>query len=328
VDDAIKNDGAAALDGMMETLREAAAKHKGIRLTSGEAFGDLIRTHLVNSRGIDAEQEETRIHMEFILQSKKGERNSETYKELTRRRVQDLHIAGEVEERSRYTLDLLEGETAPNWDGPVVLRGEVLATMMTGDTLVPSVIRSLAGGDSKYAKISPWEIGQSVFRGEVTGDPLTLWANRSIPYGLLSNRFDAEGLPAQRVEIIRDNKLVTFSASQRYADYLSIPATGDFGVAEVAAGKTPLADLLTEPYIEVSMFSWFNPDPISGDFATEIRLGHLVKDGKATPFKGGQLIGNVLDALANCRWSAETGFFGTYSGPAAVRFNQLKVAST
>jgi predicted Zn-dependent protease len=145
---------------------------------------------------------------------------------------------------------------------------------------------------------------------------------------LLSSRFDAEGLPAKRIEIIKDGKLATFSTSQKYADYLSIPATGDFGAPEVPAGKTALKDLLTEPYIEVSMFSWFNPDSISGDFATEIRLGYLVKDGKATPFKGGQLIGNVLTALSDCHWSSETGFFGTYTGPVAVRFNKLKVAST
>jgi PmbA protein len=327
VDAALKKDSAASLDEMMETLRNAAAKHKGIRLTSGEAFGDIINTHLVNSRGIDAKQEETRVHMEFILQSKKGERNSETYKEITRRRVVDMDIAAAVDERARFTADLLDGAAPPSFEGPVLIRGEALATLMNGDALNPSVIRSLSSAESKYAKISSWEIGQSILRGEVKGDALNVWANRTVPYGLSSNRFDAEGIPAQRIELVRDGKLSTFYASQKYADYLKIPATGDFGVTEVPAGKTPLAGLLEEPYVEVSMFSWFNPDSISGDFATEIRLGHLVKDGKSTPFKGGQLIGNVLDALADCRWSAETGFFGVYQGPIAARFSNLKVAN-
>lgn len=327
VDIELKKDSSAALDGMMETLRNAAAKHNGIRLTSGEAFGDLISTRLVNSRGIDATQEETRIHMEFILQSRKGERNAETYKEITRRRVSDMEIAAAVDERARFTADLLNAEAPPNWEGPVVIRGEALATLMNGDTLVPSVVRSLAAADSKYAKISPWEIGQTIFRGEVKGDPLTVWANRTVPYGLGSNRFDAEGIPAQRIEIVHNGILKTFYASQKYADYLNVAATGDFGVTELPAGKTPQAALVDEPYVEISMFSWFNPDSISGDFATEIRLGHLVKDGKSTPFKGGQLIGNVLEALADCRWSAETGFYGNYVGPVAARFNNLKVAN-
>jgi hypothetical protein len=38
------------------------------------------------------------------------------------------------------------------------------------------------------------------------------------------------------------------------------------------------------------------------------------------------LVGNVLDALADAHWSAETGFYGNYQGPMAARFSQLKVA--
>jgi predicted Zn-dependent protease len=84
--------------------------------------------------------------------------------------------------------------------------------------------------------------------------------------------------------------------------------------------------LLAEPYIEIIQFSWFNPDPITGDFASEIRLGYLVENGTRKPFKGGQLIGNYMEALADVRWSAETGFFGNYLGPHTARFNDLKVS--
>jgi predicted Zn-dependent protease len=165
-----------------------------------------------------------------------------------------------------------------------------------------------------------------VFTGEVKGDPLTVWANRCIPYGTLSDRFDSEGVPAQRVELIKENKLVTFSANQRYAEYLDIPATGAFGGVELPPGRTNATDLLAEPYIEIIQFSWFNPDPITGDFASEIRLGYLVENGTRKPFKGGQLIGNYMEALADVRWSAETGFFGNYLGPHTARFNDLKVS--
>ena len=51
-----------------------------------------------------------------------------------------------------------------------------------------------------------------------------------------------------------------------------------------------------------------------------------VENGTRKPFRGGQLIGNFLDALANVCWSAETGFFGNYLGPQAARFNDLKLA--
>ena len=37
------------------------------------------------------------------------------------------------------------------------------------------------------------------------------------------------------------------------------------------------------------------------------------------------LVGNLLDALADMRWSKETGFYGNYLGPKTALFNNLKV---
>lgn len=326
VDAEVRDHPQARLDGLMDDLRRAAAAQDGVRLTSAECFGETQTTHLINSRGIDVQQEGTLVDIEFVLQAHRGERHSEMLREMTRRQVTDLNIEREVERRARYTRDLLEATSPPSWQGPVVLRDAALVNFMVGDELSSTVLRTLGSAATKYAKVSPWEIGQSVFRGEVKGDPLTLWANRAVPFGTNSNRFDEEGLRGQRIELIRNNKLVSFVASKRYAEYLKIPPTGDFGAAELPPGNTPAANLLAEPHVEVSQFSWFNPDPISGNFASEIRLGYLVKDGKATPFKGGQLIGNVLDALADVRWSSETGFFGGCLGPHTARFNNLKVA--
>ncbi|HLD92731.1 MAG TPA: metallopeptidase TldD-related protein [Anaerolineales bacterium] len=326
VDPRIANHMQHSLGEVMSELRSAASKNNGVRLTSAECFGEIQTVHLINSRGIDAQQEATQIDIEYVLQAHKGERHSEMQRALTSRRAADLNIDADVGRRARYTIDVLEATAPSKWQGPVVLRDDALANFMAGDDLYPGILKSLGSAASKYAKISPWEIGKSVFREDVKGDPLTAWANRAVPLGSESNGFDDEGLPAQRVELIRDNKLVAFVASQRYADYLHIPPTGDFGAVELPPGRTPAANLLSEPYVEISQFSWFNPDPITGNFATEIRLGYLVSNGTPKPFKGGQLIGNVLDALADVRWSAETGYFGPYLGPHTARFNDLKVA--
>ena len=322
----LQKDASTVMQEVMERIRTAAAKHANVRLTAAECFGEVRTTHLVNSRGIDAEQESTQIDMEFVLHSQKGDRESETFDAMTRRRVEDLDLEDVIEDRVRYTLDSLEAEAPVSWQGPVVLRDDALTIFMAGDNLNGSVIQTLASAASKYAGISPWEVGKPVFRGEVDGDSFTVWANRCMPFGSASDRFDAEGLPAQRVELIRENEFAAFAASQRYADYLQIPATGAFGNIELPAGKTSAAALLAEPHVEIVQFSWFNPDPITGDFATEIRFGYLVQNGKRKPFRGGQLVGNYMDALADVRWSAETGFFGTYLGPHTARFNELKIA--
>jgi predicted Zn-dependent protease len=322
----LPKDGSRVMLDVMERMRAVAAKHPDVRLTAAECFGEVYNTHLVNSRGIDVEQESTQIDAEFVLHGQKGDRESETFDAMTRRRVADLDLEAAIEDRVHYALDSLDAESPASWQGPVVLRKDALTIFMAGDDLNGSVIQTLTSAESKYAGISPWEVGKPVFRGEVKGDPLTVWANRCLPFGSASDRFDAEGLPAQRIELIRENELVAFAASQRYADYLQVPATGAFGNTELPAGKTPTSELLAEPYIEIVQFSWFNPNPVTGDFATEIRFGYLVKNGVRRPFKGGQLVGNYMDALANVRWSAETGFFGGYLGPHTARFEELKIA--
>jgi predicted Zn-dependent protease len=322
----LKKDPLGTLNSVTKDMLHAASKHREVSLTSAEGFAEVTAIQHVNSRGVDAEQETTNINIEFVLQGKQGDREVETFRELGRRRVADLNLELEVDHNARFTLDLIPAGPAPTWQGPVVLRGNILATFIAGDYLSPGVLQTLGSAASKYGKVSAWEIGQSIFKGEVTGDPLTVWANRSIPYGIASNRFDEEGLPAQRVELIRENKLVTFTASQRYADYLGLTPTGAFGSVELSPGKLETASLLSEPYVEIALFSWFNPDNITGDFATEIRLGYLVENGIRKPFKGGQLVGNYLDALADVRWSKETGLFGHYLGPTTARFNNLKIA--
>lgn len=325
VDSGLQNDPAHLTKTVMARIQDSASRNRDVYLTAAECFGEIQTTHLVNSRGIDVEQEATEINIEFVLHSQRGDDHRESFAEIGRRRAADLPVEEEIERRIRYTLDLFETADPPSWQGPVVLRGEALAIFIAGGGRFGGVLHSLGSAESKYAKASSWEIGKSIFRTEVKGDPLTVWANRCIPFGMYSSRFDDEGLPAQRLELIRNNELVAFAASQRYADYLNIPATGDFGAVEIPPGSIPAASLIEEPYVEIIQFSWFNPDRITGDFATEIRFGYLVKNGEQKPFRGGQLIGNFLDALANVRWSAETGMFGNYLGPHTARFNDLKI---
>jgi PmbA protein len=325
-DPEVAADPQGTMQALMARMRQAGNAIDGVRMTGGECFADVIRTRLLNSRGIDAQQEETMVSIEFVLRAGRDGREVESFEEMSRRRARDLNIEAAIEERARLTADLLAAGPPPNWQGPVVIRDHTLAGYLAGDDLFGGVLQFQASGESKFAKVSSWEVGKPVFRGEVKGDPFTLWGNRTLPFGTVSSRFDAEGLPASRVELIRENTLVNFSSSQKYADYLGLPATGDFGCVEVAPGKTPAADLLQESYVEVVQFSWFNPDPITGDFATEIRLGYLVENGVRKPFRGGQLIGNYMESLANVRWSQETGFFGNYLGPTVARFGELKIS--
>jgi predicted Zn-dependent protease len=320
-DSTLQADPDAALEDLFSRIKASGAQFTDVQMPAVECFGEENTIRLINSSGIDATQTLTHLDFEFVLISHQSERDVETFTNFTQRRIADMDIEAEIARRIQHTRDLLTATTAPNYQGAVTMRGRTLE-----EFLIAGVIHNLSSGASKFSKGTPWEIGKTVFRGDCTGDPLNVWANRQLAYGTHSNRFDEEGIPAQRVALIQDSKLVTFTASQRYADYLNIPATGAFGNLELAAGSTSADDLIAEPHIEVVSFSWFNPDPVTGDFASEIRLGYVVNGSQRIPFRGGMLVGNVLDALADVRWSAETAFYGSYQGPTTARFANLTVA--
>lgn len=320
-DPALQANPAQMAEELMIRLHAAAARHPRARLTSGECFAEEEITAIRNSRGVEAEQTATRIDLEWVVQARQDGKEVESYTELTRRRAADFDLEGEVRRQAEYVIDLLTAVPPPDFEGPVVLRGETLRVFFDA-----AVLQTLASASSKYRKFTEWELGRTIFKSEAQGDPLTIWATRTLPYGSQSDRFDEEGLPAQRVELIRRGVLRHFAASQRYSDYLHLPATGAFGNIEVPAGRTPAARLVGGPHVEVVSFSWFDPDPISGEFASEIRQAYLVENGQRQAFRGGLLVGNYLEALANARWSAETGFYGSYAGPQLVRFAKLRVA--
>ena len=320
VDKSLDADPASSAGGTLSTLKEVASDNAQVRLTAGESFAEKETVHLVSSSGIDEIQESTKLDMEWVFMAGEGEQEVEAFAQMNRRRAEDLHLEMEAGRRVQQAADLLLAGPPPSHKGPVIFRGETLATALNS-----GVLQTLSAASMKYTGETQWEIGKPIFREEVKGDPLNVWANRRLAYGVGSNRFDAEGIPAQRVELIRDNVLVSFWASQRFAEYLNIPATGRFGDIELTPGSTPAQELLSIPHVEIVEFSWFNPDTITGDFSCEIRLGYVVDGEKRTPFKGGMLVGNLLDALANVRWSSEVGFYGNYMGPTTAFFNELVV---
>lgn len=322
--DYLKNP-ACEIEGVLNTLKETTASYPHVRLTAAECFGEEKTTHLVSSKGLDVIQKATDIYLQWVYLGGSGDDEVETFVEIFRRRISDLDLKEEAAQRSQYTSDLLVAEGPQPYTGPIYVQGSTLAVMLAGEILSGSLIQTLSSAALKYSGETPWEIGKSIFREEVKGDDFNLWANRQLPYGIPSSEFDKEGTPAQRIKLVENNNLAAFIADQRYADYLNMQPSGDFGSMEIPAGNISQADLRTGSYIEIAEYSWFNPNPVTGDFACEIRLGYIVEDGKRKPFKGGMLVGNLLDAMADMRWSKETGFYGNYLGPKAALFNNLKV---
>lgn len=96
----------------------------------------------------------------------------------------------------------------------------------------------------------------------------------------------------------------------------------------VPAGATPEVDLLHDGVtLQVVSFSWFNPDPITADFATEIRLAYERRRGRERPVRGGAVQGNLFEAFRRATFAREVEWIGSHRGPRSIRCEGLAVGA-
>ena len=314
---------------LADHLLALVAEEPNISLASAEFFVDWREETLYNSRGIEATQEDSSLLLDFVLLARdpRSGREMEAHIESRWRARQNLDLPELVRRQAQYARDTLEAGEPRTGRFPVIVSGQALRDLLVGMSMSPLAVR--ASAQYKYQQLSPWEIGQSIFDdGAAVGDPLTVYGNAVLPWGLKSAAFDREGLPGRRLQIIENGVLRSFWASQRYADYLRLPPTGQFGNLEILPGSLPVAEMWAGGGIlyHIVAFSSMAPDPITGHFVGEIRLGYEREGNLLRPIKGGSLSGNLFADLAPARLSQETVFLGDYLGPEAVRYPTLTIS--
>lgn len=322
-------DAVSAARDAVDLIHAQTQKAPDIRLSAAELFLSIVDEEITNSRGLHAEGRSTSVLLELVLLARGDEDEAEFFRHAEARRVEDLRLADVISDGTRHVRDANRARIPASRVGAVVVSDMALDALLSpGVVGLTGAILTQAGAASAYSGLSRWEIGEPVFLGrEPTGDPLTVRANARRPFGVLAYEFDEDGLPAQDLVVIEDGILRARPATQRYAHYLDLPATGRPGVPEIAAGPTSFDDLLVGdgPVLHVVAFSSPNVEALTGNFGMEIRVGYEIGPDGVVPLKGGSVTGNLFEALAAARFSAETGQDAGYAGPRAVRFEALQV---
>jgi PmbA protein len=322
VDPLLASDPETALQDALARVRSAVSSWGNVRLSSAELFTTTSLRSFQNSRGLTATDRGTQVFLDFVLIAEDEGREAEFHAELTRRKVSDLMIESAVDSYAAYARHLLLARPPTTHSGPVILTGDALLSFFD-----PVVYH--ASGQAAFMKVSRFKSGEPVADYQSGGDRLTLVSDAIRPWGVKTAAFDSEGLPGQTVSLIQDGVFVQHWAGMRYATYLGIPPTGEFANLSVQPGRWQLDELRrtdSGPIFEIVAFSWMNPDPISGDFTVEIKLGYQHDATGSHPIKGGSLSGNVFAALAEARLSEQTYSDGWYFGPAAIRFANLTIS--
>lgn len=174
--------------------------------------------------------------------------------------------------------------------------------------------------------------GKSLLSGKlgqkIASDNFTLVDDPTLPGGLASRPFDAEGTPARRTVLIEKGVLKTFTHNSETAHQMNTENTGHaarsykgvLGVAptnlylEAGTGVT-----LSEGVIITDMMGLHaGANPISGDFSLQA-LGLMVEGGEvAYPVENFTVAGNFLELLQSItalgdklEWNPMMGIIGT-----------------
>ena len=311
-----------------DVLRATAAE-SGVDVSNLEVFIRRFRTRVETSAGIRIEYPATRADAEICFIARVGDKVAEHTARLHARRFEDLDPEELARTNAGYARAIAQAGPPPQYQGPVVLSGEAASNFMRLEQ-EPLVFHCSAR--TVHEKMSRYEKGKPAWGDKpLQGDALTLFSDPLVPFGI-GSRIETDATPTRRVALLEEGRYAELFGTLRFYHYLGLleqgkRPTGYPGNTVVPAGKARAADLLgTERVVVVKTLSDFRADPASGDFASEIRLGEVIENGAAVPFRGGLLIGNWFAALADIRLSQEIMVMDDYYGPSAIRVGDLQVA--
>jgi len=216
--------------------------------------------------------------------------------------VKQLDLVGGASRAQQEALLLLRAETPRAGDTTIILDPTQVVMQLHESCGHPVELDRALGQELSYAGgsfLTPDRLGSFRY-----GSPhVTIVADATIPGGVGSFGFDDEGVPAQRVEIVRDGLFVGYLSSRESAATLRLPASGGAMRAEgwavpplvrmtnvnLEPGTASLEELLRgvkRGYLLSTNKSWSIDDQrLNFQFTTELgweitngRVGALVKN--------------------------------------------------
>lgn len=290
----------------------AEDKNEEVFLNSAEIFVYCYTTHILNSRGVDVGYKKNRVQGEFVVQCVEGQ-DVETYQDF----AYDNWNTDALREKVRNTMERTKARAKAKMapaagEYRLILSGEYVNELL-------SYYVSRASSSMIYPKYSSFSVGCNVQGEQVEGDLVNLVMKATVP-------FSGEGILMRDRELVKNGKLQMIHGGNRFAQYLGIEPTGDFGGYTAAAGEVSLKEMREQPYLEVVNFSDFQMDSFTGHFGGEIRLAFLYDGEKIVPVTGGSVNGNIFEAQKSFVFSKELQVEKNFEGPKAVAMRGISVA--
>ena len=308
---------------LLEAMLQGAAEHPA-EVTSGSAGVSSLEVTLASSHGIRY----TSCHTSVSLSLEAIYEQSTGY-EFDHSWALDRVDPATVGERATFfACESAKGKDIPTGDYDILLSPLAYAELL-GTVFVPAL-----SGRNVHAKRSRLadRLGQKVADSLVSmyDDPL-------LPGADGSSRWDAEGMPTQRIDFIRDGILCAFAydlkTAYRYGKQSTANAVrGGYGGSPsighhnfVVDGKRGTVDDERVVFVH-NVVGAHTANPMSGDFSVELSNAFFREGGEfQEPIRSAMLSGNIFDIQHQITGlSRESRAIGSLILP-SVRINQQRL---
>lgn len=303
---------------LIKALYKNDNKEKG-HINSSEIFMNKIYKRIITSQGVDTSYEIYNGMIEFVISWKEKE-EIELYKNIEFSDFDEIFISETVEdmlhlaeERAKAKEVLFSGKYNVIFSGSPVK--EIL-----------SYYYNKANAVNVYNGTSEIKLGSNVQGKNVIGDVLNITLDPELKGSTESFPCDDDGFGLKATKLYEKGVLKSYIGDVRHSYYLGTNPTGNITNFTVGGGSKSYDDMKREQYLELTAFSDFQMDPITGDFAGEIRLGWY-NNGKTTiPITGGSVSGNIKDFHKNMTLSKELQQLNNFKGPKAIQMLNVVIA--
>ncbi len=299
------------LEGFVDALLQPFEGERDVEPSFGSVRATLTETTITNSSGLRVAYPHTTAWLELAVKASGGPEGAapgEYWVNDTVRRLETRDLPDRVREWSRLARDVRRAKSTPSGELPVVLPSAILPTIL------PAVIGFRFTGSARLRDLAP-ELGTTW-----AAEAVTVRDDGRVPWGIGSSPVDDEGSPQRARPLLDRGQVAGLLYDTRHAGAFETRSTGNgwrgraliyldwrrflgppvntTSTLSISAGKDGSDAELIEAAgdgIWLQQLGWAVPDPVSGAFGGEIRIGYRIRDGKlAEPVRGGTLGGTVM----------------------------------
>ncbi len=316
-DNGIEVDLSKELIKLTKAMQHVKAKENE-KLNSYEIFVNKTQTHILNSKGVDVSFSSFDCEIEVVINARKDDHEIELIKVFRFAEKDADEITKEVEAMFESGHARLEAvPTKQNEHATVLLTGDDLPQFF-------AYFASHANASNQYMGVAKAKIGEKMTGEEA--DDLTIVA-KSILEGSTRNKpFDSDGNPVREITLFENGVCKSFWGSTQHAHYINLENPTSTNNFVVSGGSMSLEEMKKLPHVEITDFSAFLMDSVSGNFGGEIRLGFESDGEKVQPVSSGSLSANFSNVLKNIKFSKETKQLNHYIVPCAVLLSDVVIA--